>query len=63
MLTLPETQPLELPLWLPLSDAERLLRDMTYTMTQAGSLDEELHQGGWVLHRVYSAGFCGCGDP
>lgn len=53
---MPETQPLELPLWLPLSDAERLLRDMTFSMTQAGSLDEELHQG--MRGGVVQAGSC-----
>ncbi|GAB4815046.1 hypothetical protein N2152v2_002092 [Parachlorella kessleri] len=45
LLTLPETQPLDLPQWLPLSDAERLLKSMASTPTQAGCLDDELHAG------------------
>ena len=46
VVTTPESQPLELPLWLPLSDAEALLRSMAPSMDQAGQLDDDLQRGG-----------------
>ena len=54
VVTTPESQPLELPLWLPLSDAEALLRSMAPSMDQAGQLDDDLQRGAcsqwlWVL--------------
>lgn len=50
VLTTPDSQPLALPLWLPLSDAESMLRGMVPADTRA--LDDDLARGG-----------CGaCGD-
>lgn len=46
LLTTPETQPTDLPQWLPLSGAEQLLRSLAAT-TSVESLDEELQQGAW----------------
>jgi hypothetical protein len=46
VVTTPESQPLELPLWLPLSDAEALLRSMAPSLDQAGQLDDDLQRGG-----------------
>ncbi|KAL4423548.1 hypothetical protein ABPG77_006571 [Micractinium sp. CCAP 211/92] len=45
VMTTPESQPLDLPLWLPLSDAEALLRRMAPDGEQAEALNDDLTRG------------------
>lgn len=45
VLTTPESQPLALPLWLPLSDAEAMLRGMAPAGAGAEQLDDDLQRG------------------
>jgi len=46
VMTTPDSQPLHLPLWLPLSDAEAMLRRMAPEGDHAGLLDSDLQRGG-----------------
>lgn len=48
VMTTPDSQPLHLPLWLPLSDAEAMLRRMAPEGEHAGLLDDDLQRGGWA---------------
>lgn len=45
VMTTPDSQPLHLPLWLPLSDAEAMLRRMAPEGEHAGLLDDDLQRG------------------
>lgn len=49
VMTTPDSQPLHLPLWLPLSDAEAMLRRMAPEGDHAGLLDSDLQRGGRVV--------------
>lgn len=48
VMTTPDSQPMDLPLWLPLSDAEALLRRMAPDGEQAEALNGDLQRGVWA---------------
>lgn len=63
VMTTPASQPLRLPLWLPLSDAEAMLRRMAPEDAPAALLDDDLQRGGCLtMARIVVFGNLGLGS-